>query len=749
MRIIVVISLCFSFLSSAFAQINHGGEPLSWSTSSLTERLPVYLMNSVNLEKLRSEDAVQDSYKEAPFRFGVEQEVSIDFMASSSSEKYKGTSIRRLIIESPEALSLSLLFDSFYMPPGAELFIYNESKTEFKGAFTIESNPVSKVFPVGLIAGERIIIEYNGTESGAELHISQLVHGYRSVMNKWEEQRGPFGNSGACNININCPQGDVWQEQKRSVALIVQGGNALCTGALVNNTQQDGIPYFLTANHCLGTPGTWVYYFSHESSSCSGNTGPTNHSISGGILLSNNANSDFALIQLNQSPPESFQPFYAGWDKSDATNVTSAVGIHHPSGDVKKICFEDNPPYHQQITATQVWWIDSWDSGVTEAGSSGSPLFNQTGRIIGQLFGGTAACEGSTNNGQSDYYGRFGVSWSGLNASLRLRDWLDPGNINLSTLNGFGPFDIVYDLDAAQSGFTDIPAVICTAGTILPKVRLRNNGLQTISSVNLEYSYNTIAQETINWTGSLASSAQVLVELTPFQIQDGVNSIELDFLDPNGMIDENPSNNGTLYTFQVENGVAGIGHIEVRLITDQYAEETSWKITDTNGTLIAESGLLNNSQLNVTAVSVPLDACYNFTITDTYGDGICCEYGNGSYTLKDFYGGILATGSEFEFTESHIISISDSYLGIPPTPIPELAFQIGPNPTIESLNVYFNRDSISTSLRIYDLLGRVQLEEAFNDQEEISVSVAHLNYGLYFVELNGEGYRKVFKILKK
>ena len=38
-------------------------------------------------------------------------------------------------------------------------------------------------------------------------------------------------------------------------------GFAVCTGALVNNTAENGTPYFLTANHCLGNPNTWVYYF--------------------------------------------------------------------------------------------------------------------------------------------------------------------------------------------------------------------------------------------------------------------------------------------------------------------------------------------------------------------------------------------------------------------------------------------------------------------------------------------------------
>ena len=128
------------------------------------------------------------------------------------------------------------------------------------------------------------------------------------------------------------------------MALIVNGGFAACSGAMVNNTANDGTPYFLTANHCLGNPNTWTYYFNHESATCSGSTGPTDNSISGGTLLLNNGASDVALIELSATPPASWGVEYAGWDASSA-NHSSAVGIHHPSGDVKKICFEDDAPY--------------------------------------------------------------------------------------------------------------------------------------------------------------------------------------------------------------------------------------------------------------------------------------------------------------------------------------------------------------------------------------------------------------------
>ncbi|HBE10897.1 MAG TPA: hypothetical protein DCY76_00535, partial [Flavobacteriales bacterium] len=129
--------------------------------------------------------------------------------------------------------------------------------------------------------------------------------------------------------------------------------------------------------------------------------------------------------------PASWDVEYAGWDASGAT-PENATGIHHPSGDVKKICFEEDSPYTSSTGGAQVWWIDNWEAGVTEPGSSGSPLFDQNHRIIGQLYGGAAACSGSVNNGAFDYYGRFNVSWG-----LGVSEYLDPSNSGTLVLDGY------------------------------------------------------------------------------------------------------------------------------------------------------------------------------------------------------------------------------------------------------------------------------------------------------------------------
>ena len=187
------------------------------------------------------------------------------------------------------------------------------------------------------------------------------------------------------NIKCGCPEAADWSVEKQAVALIVNGGFATCTGSMINNTANDGTPYFLTANHCLGTPNTWTYYFNHESATCSGSTGPTNNSISGGSLLVNNGGSDVALIQLSSAPPASWGVEYAGWDASSAAH--SRCGHPPPFWGRKKICFENN------ALTPAPWWcpglVDQpMGSRVSRNLIFWFAFFNQDHRIIGQLYEG-------------------------------------------------------------------------------------------------------------------------------------------------------------------------------------------------------------------------------------------------------------------------------------------------------------------------------------------------------------------------
>ena len=313
MNHIQTLAACAALLlpAWAFGQIEQGGTPLHWG-EPIQETVVWETFGALNLDQLAEEDRVTATMKDAPWRFGIEHDVDFDLNNSGSWSEEDGLRVWRLGVKGEGATSLSFYLEEFQVPKGGELFMYNANRTEFKGAFNHLSVKEWGGLALSLMEGEEVILEYRepvGLDNPGQIAISQVVQGYRSLLQREAEldaaksAAGPFGNSGACNINVNCPEGADWQVEKKAVALIVNGGFAACTGSLINNTANDGTPYFLTANHCLGNPNTWTYYFNHESSTCSGSTGPTNNSISGGALLVADGGADVALIELSSTHP--------------------------------------------------------------------------------------------------------------------------------------------------------------------------------------------------------------------------------------------------------------------------------------------------------------------------------------------------------------------------------------------------------------------------------------------------------------
>ncbi len=423
------------------AQLSIGGEPKSFDRALKGEPEAVN-MGGVDVEALLAEDAIEEELG-LPFRFGYPFDVNYSMQTHGDWETLPdGGKLWRLRIECPDAYSINLIYDYFWLPEGAEFFLYNEDRSMVLGAFTSQNNKEHGKFSTGLVQGDVCYLEYfepaNVSQPGV-IEIGTIVHGYKNMFSyKDAESALGFGSSGSCNNNVNCPEGAPWQDEKRSVAMILtSSGSRICSGALVNNTSQDLTPYFLTANHCLGGESTWIFMFNYESPDCTNIDGPLWMTVSGSSLKANSSFSDFALLELSEAPPDSYEVFFAGWSAID-TAASSAVGIHHPKGDIKKISFENDPlastSYLQPPgTGDSHWRVEQWDDGTTEPGSSGSPLFDPNHRIVGQLHGGYASCTSLT----PDWYGKFSKSWNnGSTPSTRLIDWLDPGNTGLLVLDG-------------------------------------------------------------------------------------------------------------------------------------------------------------------------------------------------------------------------------------------------------------------------------------------------------------------------
>jgi hypothetical protein len=549
---VLAIFLILSF--GAFAQLSLPGKPISFGLEIDNKSIPVEIMPAFDVEQMLKEDAERE--KIGPFRFGFNHDVYITPQHNGIWVERKDGNLWLMRIKSPQAYSINLQFNDFKLPEGSSLFIYNAEKTHVLGKFGAHNNHDSRLFATDLIQGEEIILEYFAPKNISELPqmiISTVTHAYINTFTR--EFAKNFGSSGACNMNVNCPAGLAWDDQKRATVMLVSGGNGFCTGALVNNSNNDGTPYILTANHCGSSGfGNWVFRFNWEAAACNNPaTSPTFQSLNGSTSRANNAGSDFRLVQINNPVPASYNAYFAGWNNAN-TPSTSSVGIHHPSGDIKKIAIDNDAPTSQTFSGADCWRVINWElNTTTEQGSSGSPLFDQNGRITGQLYGGGAAC----GNTESDYYGKLSTSWNGSAANNRLRDWLNPAN-NLITLNGYDPNITNVNLDAGILQILEPNFATSCNTSISPVVVLRNFGANTLTKVTIISRINNNVVNTYIWTGSLATGNITQINLPSFNAVSGANTLEIRSTLPNDLSDQNTANDAKSVNFDIisANGVA-------------------------------------------------------------------------------------------------------------------------------------------------------------------------------------------------
>ena len=431
--------IAFAFASLVQGQISHGGSPIGWGTAmALRSDVPVMTVGGVDPFAL-----VASLPTDGEFRYGVQRTVQLDVPQEGLwMDLTEGGRVCQVVLSSPGAVMLSVQFDRWSLPAGAEVFLYNPDRTFFIGGFNASNASPQGTMATSVIPGDRVVIEYRVPSEvlPGRLRVESVTHGISDIFRFAEagllRDIDPGYQSAPCHNNVICPAASAWQDQKRAVALFLRPDGNGCTGTLVNNTQEPGRPYFYMATHCYQpTEGQWVFYFNYDSPSCVGNSGPTTQTLTGGVKRAAYYYDDFCLLELFDTPPADYNVFYAGWDRS-GTGPTNQTVIHHPLYDVKKITFDNNPATSYADGEGIQMWRNFWDSGIVEPVSSGSPLFDQNKRIVGHMTEGAQTCA----NASTVHTGcaKFSASWDGTSASTRLRDWLDPANTTI-TLDGYDP----------------------------------------------------------------------------------------------------------------------------------------------------------------------------------------------------------------------------------------------------------------------------------------------------------------------
>lgn len=206
--IVCVLIALFLFAGASYAQLSEGGTPKSFQQLSKSH-MNAQVMGLVDREAMLAEDEIEEQ-EGLPFRFGAPFDVNYNLKNSGVWENLTdGSRVWRLRIVSEDAYSINLIYNNFYLPPGAKLFVYSEDREMVTGAFTERNNKESGLFATAPVKGGDITVEYyepSDVYGQGHFTITRIVHAYKDIFGFSDDSPDKaYGSSGDCNVNVNCP----------------------------------------------------------------------------------------------------------------------------------------------------------------------------------------------------------------------------------------------------------------------------------------------------------------------------------------------------------------------------------------------------------------------------------------------------------------------------------------------------------------------------------------------------------------
>jgi len=285
-----------------------------------------------------------------------------------------------------------------------------------------------------------------------------------------------------------------------------------------------------------------------------------------------------------------------------------------------------------------------------------------------------------------------------------------------------------------------------------PTLNLANKGTVTMTSAVISYSIDNGTVANYNWTGSLATNAEATVTLPSIVTTPGSHTFNSSITAINGAnADQFAANNTVAEPFALA-GKFNTTSVKIEIQRDIYGSETAWTLTNiTTGATLASGVAGTDTETSLPAlftqtVNVVNNNCYKFTINDSAGDGICCDYGEGYYNLKTSTGAIIITGGAFGTQETKNFSIDTSLSNADFNLLSGI--KVYPNPAKDVLNIEVPDNQLPENYTIYNNLGQILANKKINTISDLRVNTSSFSSGIYIIKINKEGQDVTLRFIK-
>ncbi len=462
----------------------------------VSERVAAARNNALQVQATKAElDAVDNAPKQTPEIVGFSQDLSVDVsFRNVNLSRLRGQSQKLDVgalkatddggyvytaeLSSPGAVALRVQFANFNLPAGAAMYLYSAEGQVF-GPYSGRGPLGSGSFDSHTLAGDSITLQLRQT-GPANSHTLRdtgfRIAGLGHIRPRF--MAGECGYNASCVQNAACGSDAAVNTAKDAVAhmLFRSGGSYyICSGGLINdNDSSNNLPLFLTANHCISKgreASSLENFFQFASSGC-GDTSLCEASYAtlrstfprtlGASIVSSGRNQDYTLLRLSENAPAGSA--FLGWNEAPVafSNGTELFRISHPQGAPQS--------YSSHTVDTSAGVCSSWPRGdriysrdvvgATEGGSSGSPVVNSAGQIVGQLSG---AC-GTNLNDNCDAVNNATVDGAFAAYFSQVEPFLDPDGGSGCTITEPTEVSCNDGLDNDCDGDTDAADSDCATG---------------------------------------------------------------------------------------------------------------------------------------------------------------------------------------------------------------------------------------------------------------------------------------------